>query len=200
VDSPDSSQPPTSVRLAARLMLAYALVSALAAATAGLARQHLDSAGRAYLKLIGAVDHDAANQLISDVRWDLTFHLVVSIAGVLVIGGLSIAVRRPMRVARIAATAAAAVLAGLLGLVLIGSPETLTTPGQQDPPALRAALNDLLLGGYPTITSVLTVAAVGLSVAYTVFLFRDGASDFYRGSRADGEVGLWNYVPKSDRS
>ena len=181
-------------------MFAYALVSAIAAATALIARQHLSSAGAAYLKLIGATDRDSASELVADVRWDLTFHLAVSVAGVLVVGGLSIAVRRPMKFARVAATISAGVLAGLLGLVLTGSPETLTTPGAQDPPALKAALNDLLLGWYPSLTSVLTVAGVALLIAYVVFLFREGAGDFYRGSQADGEVGLWNYVPKADRS
>jgi hypothetical protein len=83
---------------------------------------------------------------------------------------LSLAVCRPWRIARIAAWISALVLSFGLALVLAGGPEILVAPDTFDSPAVRSALNDLLAGWYPALTSVLVAIQLAATFAFSVLL------------------------------
>ena len=85
-----------------------------------------------------------------------------------------------------------------LALVLASSPETLVSPDGSDTPAVSKALDDLLIGWYPSVTSVLVAAQLAAMLAFSLLLLRTASGEFYHRQREDGPAGLWTFAPRSD--
>ena len=179
-------------------MAGCAILSAIGGAIAITSLVHLNAVGAAYVNVVPVDERADAADLVANVHSDLLLHAVVGIAGLVALALLSVAVRRPWRKARIAAWISALVLSFGLALVLAGSPEILVAPDTFDSPAVRSALNDLLAGWYPALTSVLVAIQLAATFAFSVLLLRADSAEFYRPRHEDAPDGLWTFAPRSD--
>jgi hypothetical protein len=173
------------------LVGACAVLNAVGMYAATWALRHLRGAGQTYLEVVG--DRDAALRLLADVRASLFLHLVVSIVGLLGLAPLAVSVRRPHPAARVAAWIIGALVCAGLILVIAAGPDSLVSPVGGEPPAVRDALDDLLIGWYPGLTSILVTVELAATAVYSVLLFGIHASDFYY-SRREGVGGLWTVL------
>ncbi len=85
-----------------------------------------------------------------------------------------------------------------LALVLVSSPETLVTPDGFETPEVSKALGDMLVGWYPSVTSVLTALQFAATLAFSLLLLRTTAGDFYAPPPNEGPAGLWTFAPRSN--
>ena len=179
-------------------MVGCAVLSAIGGGIAITSLLHLDTASVIYLDVVPDADHAAAASLVAEVHSDLLLHAVVDIAGLAALALLRLSVRRPWRIARIGAWISALVLSFGLALVVSSSPENRVSPDGFETPAAGKALGDLLLGWYPSVTSVLAAIQLAAMFAFSVLLLRTASAEFYRSPREDGPAGLWTFAPPSN--
>ncbi len=179
-------------------MAGCAVLSAIGAGIAITAVMHLNAASVIYLGIAPDADQPDASTLVADIHSDLVLHAIVEIAGLVALTVLSVLVRRPWPIARIGAWISAVLMSFGLALVLASSPEALVSPDGSDTPAVSKALNDLLVGWYPAVTSVLVAVQIAAILVFSLLLLRTASGEFYRRQREDGPAGLWTFAPRSD--
>jgi len=198
VSSTNTRELPTSVRRSSQLIAGCAGLSAIGAATAITSVLHFNTASVIYLDVVPDADHAAAAGVVADLHSDLLLHAIVDIAGFAALALLSLSVRRPWRIARIGAWITSLVLSFGLALVLTSSPENLVSPDEFDTPAVGKALDNLLFGWYPAVTSVVVAVQLAAMVASSVLLLRTASGEFYQRPHENGPAGLWTFAPRSD--
>jgi hypothetical protein len=179
-------------------MAGCAVLSAIGAGIAITSVLHLNTASVIYLGVAADADRAYASTLVADIHSDLLLHAVVEIAGFVALTLLSVLARRPWPIARIGAWISALLMSFGLALVLASSPETLVSPDGSDTPAVSKALDDLLIGWYPSVTSVLAAAQLAVILAFSLLFLRTTSGEFYHRQREDGPAGLWTFAPRSD--
>ena len=178
-----------------------AVCVALSAAGAGAAIaaiRHLNTAGAVYLALVAGADRSDAAGLVAEIHSDLVLHAVISIAGIVSLAPLALAVRRPWSKARSAAWICGVVLSAGLAFALATSPENLASPNGFETAAVRRAMNGLVAGWYPGLTSVLVGAQLVATFAFSVFLLRASSAEFYFRPHQDGPASLHTFLRSPD--
>ena len=100
MSSPRIGGPPATVRRASVFIAGCAVLSAAGTVVALGALHHLSTASVRYLGLVGDENLSAATERVTTIHGNVALHLVLSVAGVLLLTPAVAAVRRPRPWAR----------------------------------------------------------------------------------------------------
>lgn len=174
------------MRRSAWLAATCAVLSAASAGGAIAAIRHLDAAAPSYLRVVDDANRPYAAQLVTDVHSHLVVHAVIGVAGLVVFAPLSLAIRRPRRIARVAAWTGSVLLATGLAYIVATGPEALVLPTGMETRDVRVALDNLLAGWYPALTGTLAITVLVAGFTLSLLLLRTSAADFYDRPRGPG--------------
>jgi hypothetical protein len=177
-------RPPHPVRLAARLLLATAALSALMVLTGVVALIHLAGARGAYEQAVGL---DGDKGVVSNLVWSFLYSLLVALAVALAGTFLANKIRFPSQAAQMWSWIFAGVALLAVGCGLAGDPAGIT--GQVTASAEATRLQEALVPGwYTSVNTLLALALMACVLFQAVVLFRPAAQDFYH-------LGDWEAVP-----
>ena len=196
--STEHGGPPATVRRASLMIAGCAVLSAAGGVAAFAALHHLSLASVRYLGLVGEENLSAANDRVITVHGNVALHLVLSVAGILLLTPIAVAVRRPWRPARVLAWTAGLVLCAGLALAIPTGTDALLSGSPLDGAQVRAALGDLLPGWYPDVTTLLIAAQFGATIGFGVLLLRGPSGEFYNPPVTEGPAGLWTFARRTE--
>ncbi len=168
-------RPPHPVRLAARLLLATAVIGALMALAAVVALVHLADARGAYEQAVGL---DGDQGVIFNLVWSLVYGLLVAVAVGLAGAFLANKIRLPSPTAQIWSWVVTGVALLAVGCGLAGDPAGITGQTTRSSEAMRLQ-EALVPGWYTSVNTVLALALMACVLCQAVLLFRPAAQNFH---------------------
>lgn len=198
MSSPRVGGPPATVRRASLFIAGCAVLSAAGTVAALGALHHLNAASVRYLGLVGDENLSAATDRVTTIHGNVALHLVLSIAGVLLLAPIAVAVRRPWPPARLLAWTVGLLLCAGLAFAIPTGTDALVSGSGLDAP-VRAALEDLLPGWYGDVTTLLVAAQFGATIGFGVLLMRTPSGEFYHPPVTEGPAGLWTFARPDDQ-
>jgi hypothetical protein len=187
---------PASARLACWLLLTVAVLAALDTALAGLALRHLTGATETFLAQPNA--DDQVPQLLR-LHGDYLYDALLAAATGVALALLGVAILRPWRYARGVSLGCAGLLILALPLGYAVSTQDAPTIYPADPRVVQEATANLVLSWYPSWRLLSMVVEVTVLLIAVHELLTSEAHDYYRKLRADGQPGLWSFIPHANR-